>query len=72
MAFFFSRLCNRLKTRRRGLKLKGATNGLATWTCQDVEAKAVVVADLHCRCWRFAHVSGGGCSGGLRRGGEGI
>jgi len=33
MVFFFSRLCNRLKTRKRGLKLKGATNGLISrWT----------------------------------------
>jgi len=28
MVFFFSRLCNRLKARKKGLKLKGATNGL--------------------------------------------
>jgi len=32
MVFFFSRLCNRLKTRKRGLKLKGATNGLISRT----------------------------------------
>jgi len=33
MVFFFSRLCSRLKTRKRGLKLKGATNGLISrWT----------------------------------------